>query len=182
MKRPLRYVIIAVVVLVVLCLALPFFIDANQFRPTVEAELSTTLQRQVKIGNLKFSLLSGSLTADNLAVADDPAFSHSPFLTAQVVSRRRRTGAVDLFQGFARYRADHRKARGHPAAQSRRKMELLFAAPRCGSPSSAPGGGASPDWRSKSWSSKMAGSRWALPLHPSRASMSRSTSKPATLR
>ncbi len=83
MKKPLRYVIIAIVVLVVLCIALPFFIDANQFRPTVETELSTVLQRQVKIGNLKFSLFSGSLTADNLAVADDPAFSHSPFLTAQ---------------------------------------------------------------------------------------------------
>ena len=83
MKRPLRYVILAIVALLVLCLALPFFIDANQFRPTVETELSTVLQRQVKIGNLKFSLFSGSLTADNLAVADDPAFSHSPFLTAQ---------------------------------------------------------------------------------------------------
>jgi len=83
MKKPLRYVVLAIVVLLVICLALPFFIDANQFRPTVETELSTTLHRQVKIGNLKFSLFSGSLTADNLAVADDPAFSQSPFLTAQ---------------------------------------------------------------------------------------------------
>jgi AsmA protein len=82
-KGILRYIVIAVVVLLVLAVALPFLIDANKFRPTVEEKLSATLQRQVKIGNLKLSLLSGSLTADNLAIADDPAFGQSAFLTAQ---------------------------------------------------------------------------------------------------
>ena len=41
------------------------------------------LQRQVKIGDLRLSLWSGSLTADNLSIADDPAFSHSAFLSAK---------------------------------------------------------------------------------------------------
>jgi AsmA protein len=82
-KGKLRYIVIAFVVLVVLCAALPFLIDVNQFRPTVEGKLSAALQRQVKIGNLKLSLLSGSLSADNLSIADDPAFSGSAFLSAK---------------------------------------------------------------------------------------------------
>ena len=41
------------------------------------------LQRQVKIGDLRLSLWSGSLTADNLSIADDPAFSRSAFLSAK---------------------------------------------------------------------------------------------------
>ncbi len=83
MKGKLRYIVIGVVVLVVIVAALPFLIDANKFRPTVEQELSTVLQRQVKIGDLRLSLWSGSLTADNLSIADDPAFSHSAFLSAK---------------------------------------------------------------------------------------------------
>jgi len=82
-KGKLRYIVIGIVVLVLLCAALPFLIDANQFRPTVEEKLSAALQRQVKIGNLSLSLLSGSLSADNLSIADDPAFSQSAFLSAK---------------------------------------------------------------------------------------------------
>jgi AsmA protein len=82
-KGKLRYIVIGVVVLVVLCAALPFLVDANQFRPTVEEELSATLQRKVKVGNLRLSLWSGSLAADNLSIADDPAFSRSAFLSAK---------------------------------------------------------------------------------------------------
>ncbi len=84
MKRILRYIVIGIVVVVVLCAALPFLIDANKFRPMVEEKLSATLQRQVKIGSLRLSLLSGSLSADNLSIADDPAFSRSAFLNAKL--------------------------------------------------------------------------------------------------
>lgn len=83
MKGKLRYIVIGFVVFVVLFAVLPFLIDANKFRPTVEEELSTVLQRQVKIGDLKLSLWSCSLTADNLSIADDPAFSRSAFLNAK---------------------------------------------------------------------------------------------------
>ena len=83
MKGILRYIVIGIVVLVVLCVALPFLIDANKFRPMVEEKLSATLQRQVKIGDLRLSLLSGSLAANNLSIADDPAFSRSAFLSAK---------------------------------------------------------------------------------------------------
>ena len=41
-KRVVRYVLIAVGVLIVILLALPLFINANSFRPTIEEKLSAT--------------------------------------------------------------------------------------------------------------------------------------------
>ena len=41
------------------------------------------LGRQVKVGNLSLSMLSGSVSADNISIADDPAFSKEPFVTAK---------------------------------------------------------------------------------------------------
>src|SRR5207302_1687177 len=63
--------------------AIRFFIDANLFRPRLESELTNALGRQVKVGNLSLSLLSGGVTADNISIADDPAFSQSPFVQAK---------------------------------------------------------------------------------------------------
>jgi AsmA protein len=82
-KKIVRYVLIAVGVLIVILLALPLFINANSFRPTIEERLSTALGRKVQVGDLSLSIFSGSLTASNLSIADDPAFSSSPFLTAK---------------------------------------------------------------------------------------------------
>jgi AsmA protein len=83
MKRALKIVGIIVAVLIVIAIAIPFFIDANSFRPKIESDLSTTLGRQVKVGNLSLSLLSGSVAADDISIADDPAFSKSPFVQAK---------------------------------------------------------------------------------------------------
>jgi AsmA protein len=82
-KRWLRVVGIAVVLVLVLLLALPFLINVNRFRPKIEAEASTALGRQVTLGNLSLSILSGSVDVENITIADDPAFSKSPFLTAK---------------------------------------------------------------------------------------------------
>lgn len=83
MKRALKVVGIIVAVLIVIAIAIPFFIDANSFRPKIESDLSATLGRQVKVGNLSLSLLSGSVAADDISIADDPAFSKSPFVQAK---------------------------------------------------------------------------------------------------
>jgi AsmA protein len=82
-KKIVRYVLIAVGVLVVILLALPLFINANSFRPTIEERLSAALGRKAQVGDLSLSVFSGSLTASNLSIADDPAFSSAPFLTAK---------------------------------------------------------------------------------------------------
>jgi AsmA protein len=82
-KRFLRIAGIAVAVLVVAALALPLFINANQFRPVLEQRLTAALGRDVKIGDLKLSVFSGGASASDVTIADDPAFRKEPFLRAK---------------------------------------------------------------------------------------------------
>jgi len=83
MKRILKIIGIVVAVLIVILIAIPFFIDANSFRPKLETELTSTLGRQVKVGNLSLSLFSGSVSADDISIADDPTFSKGSFVQAK---------------------------------------------------------------------------------------------------
>ena len=83
MKRFLKILGIVIGILIVIVIALPFFIDANLFRPRLESELTDALGRQVKVGNLTLSLLSGGVKADDISIADDPAFSRTPFVQAK---------------------------------------------------------------------------------------------------
>jgi AsmA protein len=85
MKRAVKWIAIVIAVLFVVALALPFLIDVNAFRPRIESELTTALGRKVTVGNLSLSLLSGSLAADNITIADDPAFSQAPFVKAETL-------------------------------------------------------------------------------------------------
>ena len=82
MKRFLKILGIVIAILIVIAIAIPFFVDANTFRPKLESELSDALGRQVKVGNLSLSLLTGSVKADNISIADDPQFSKRPFVEA----------------------------------------------------------------------------------------------------
>jgi len=83
MKRALKIVGIVLAVLIVIVLVLPFVVNVNDYRPRIEVELTNALGRNVTVGNLSLSLWSGSLAADNIAIADDPSFSSSPFIKAQ---------------------------------------------------------------------------------------------------
>jgi len=69
--------------LLILLVSLPFLVDANRFRPLLEANLTRALGRQVTVGDLGLSLLSGSVSAGELDIADDPAFNRAPFLHAK---------------------------------------------------------------------------------------------------
>jgi AsmA protein len=82
-KVTLRYIGAAVGVLLLALIALPFFISVNSFRPKIEQHLSYALGREVHLGNLSFSILSGGLSAENLSISDDPSFNKLPFLTAK---------------------------------------------------------------------------------------------------
>jgi AsmA protein len=86
MKRVLKWIAVVIVILIIIVIALPFVIDVNMFRPRIEAELTNALGRKVTVGNLKLSLISGSLAADNIAIADDPAFSNQPFVKADALN------------------------------------------------------------------------------------------------
>jgi len=85
MDRKVRNILIAVGIVILILVIVPFLIPVNQFKPTIEAKASAALGRQVQMGNLSLSLFTGSLSADNLAVADDPKFGQTPFLTAKAV-------------------------------------------------------------------------------------------------
>jgi len=86
MKRALKWVGIIVLILIVVVLVLPFLINVNAFRPRIESELSNALGRKVTVGNLSLSVWSGSLAADNIAIADDPAFGSAPFVKAEALN------------------------------------------------------------------------------------------------
>jgi AsmA protein len=83
MNRTLKIIGIVVAVLIVILIAIPFLINVNSFRPKIESTASEALGRKVTVGNLGLSLLTGSVTADNIAIAEDPAFGTSPFVTAK---------------------------------------------------------------------------------------------------
>src|ERR1700688_4032362 len=83
MNPRLKIVAIVVGVLVVIVIVIPLFIDANAFRPKLESELTDALGRPAKVGNLSLSLFLGGVTADNISIADDPAFSKTPFVQAK---------------------------------------------------------------------------------------------------
>jgi AsmA protein len=82
-RKPLLIIGGIVVLLFLIILALPFFINVNQFKPTLETKLGVAMGRKVGIGDIGLSIISGSVTVKDVSVADDPAFSNSPFLTAK---------------------------------------------------------------------------------------------------
>ena len=81
-----RWVLIGAVIVgifLIIIFLVPFFVNADTFRPTVESQLSSALGRNVTLGKLSFSLVGQSLVADDIAIADDPAFSNVPFIQAK---------------------------------------------------------------------------------------------------
>ena len=83
MKKTLKVAGAVVAFLLFLAIAASFLVNANQFRPELESKLTQALGRTVKLGNLKLRLLYGRVTADDLSIADDPAFSAAPFVQAK---------------------------------------------------------------------------------------------------
>ncbi len=83
MKRALKIVGIILAVFLVLAIALPFIVNVNSFRPQLESTLTSALGREVHVGNLGLSILSASVSAEDLSIADDPAFSKDPFVRAK---------------------------------------------------------------------------------------------------
>ncbi len=85
MKRLLIISGIIVGVLLLVIIAVPLFINVDSFRPDLEKKISAALNRQVHIGKLDASLLSGGASASDITIADDPAFNKDPFLKAASV-------------------------------------------------------------------------------------------------
>jgi AsmA protein len=82
-KPAVKIAVVVVAVLIVVIIAIPLLINVNNFRPQIESTLGSALGRPVKVGNLGLSILSGSVEADQLSIADDPKFSSAPFIQAK---------------------------------------------------------------------------------------------------
>jgi AsmA protein len=83
MRRTARVIGIFLALLLLVVFSLPFLISADRFKPALESRLSAALGRRVTIGSLRLSILAGGVTADSLTIADDEAFSRTPFLQAR---------------------------------------------------------------------------------------------------
>ena len=82
-KNILKIIGIVIAVLLAIVIALPFFINVNNYRPQIESNLSSALGRPVTVGNLSLSILSGSVEANQLSIGDDLKFSNTPFMQAK---------------------------------------------------------------------------------------------------
>lgn len=83
MRKLIRLLAIVLGLVLLIVLVTPFLIDANRFRPMLQAELLAALGREVTIGDLHLSLLVGGVSASDIAIADDPNFGPAPFLRAR---------------------------------------------------------------------------------------------------
>ncbi len=81
--KALKIVAIVLAIILAVVLVLPFVINVNSFRPELESTLTTALGREVKVGNLGLSIISGRVSAEDLSIADDPAFGKQPFVKAK---------------------------------------------------------------------------------------------------
>ena len=88
MKSWMKITLAAIGVLAVLLSAVPFFINANTFRPIVETKLTAAVGRPVTLANLRLSLIQGSIVAKDLSIADDSGYSTIPFLKARELQIR----------------------------------------------------------------------------------------------
>ena len=84
MRKLLIAVVIVVLLVVVLAVALPLFINVNQYRGQIQAELQNRLNRPVQLGNMSLSVIPLAVKIDNVTIGDDPAFhSNAPFAQVQ---------------------------------------------------------------------------------------------------
>ncbi len=88
MKRIAKVLGVVAIALAVVSVGVSFFFDADSYRPQLESRLSGMLARDVKFGKLRLSIFSGRVVADDLAIAEDPAFGSNPFLKAKSVRLR----------------------------------------------------------------------------------------------
>jgi AsmA protein len=82
-KKWVKIASAAAAFIVIVVVVIPFVVNADTFRPTIQDELSSALGRKVTLGHISLSLLRGALVAENISIADDAAFSATPFLDAR---------------------------------------------------------------------------------------------------
>jgi AsmA protein len=80
MKRIGIVLAIVVAAVLIVLISVGFLLDANRYKSELESELSKVLGRDVKVGQLSFSILFGNVAVSDVAIGDDPHFAANPFL------------------------------------------------------------------------------------------------------
>ncbi|MBV8570127.1 MAG: AsmA family protein [Acidobacteriaceae bacterium] len=92
MRRLMTVLGIAVGVILVLLVVVVSFFNINKFRPRIQAELQSKLNRPVTLGELHLHLFPLSIKVDGLTIGESPAFASAPpFASAKEVY-----GSADL--------------------------------------------------------------------------------------
>src|SRR3954452_20313796 len=73
------------VLLILLVVGVTLVFDPNQLRPRLESEMSQALGRKVTVGRIRIAWLSMGVSADEVEIADDAAFSTKPFVQARSI-------------------------------------------------------------------------------------------------
>ena len=74
MRKALKILAGLLVVLVIILLAAPFFLDVNRYHDRIQAELQKKLGRQVSLGTMHLKLIPFAFRVENAVVGEDPNF------------------------------------------------------------------------------------------------------------
>src|SRR6266478_5713468 len=90
-RKHKRQVAAAFVLVIVLALVVPPFVNANLFKARLAQSVSRALGRSVTMGDVNIKLLPlPGFQIQNFVIMDDPAFSAEPMLRAESVTARLR--------------------------------------------------------------------------------------------
>jgi hypothetical protein len=70
-------------ILLVATVLVPQFVNLDRLSPQLESILHSSVGRDVPIGRIQLSFLAGGIRAENVSVADDPAFSTGTFVESK---------------------------------------------------------------------------------------------------
>src|SRR5437763_6507916 len=84
MRKVLKIFATILVLLVLVLLAAPFFLDVNRYHDRIQSELQQKLGRQVSLGTMHLKLIPFAFRVENAVVGEDPNFGRgSNFAQAQ---------------------------------------------------------------------------------------------------
>src|SRR5204862_5610538 len=96
MRKALKIVAGLLVLLVIVLLAAPFFLDVNKYHDRIQAELQKKLGRQVSLGTMHLSLIPFALKVERAVIAEDASVAEGNdiaearglYVTAPLMSMR----------------------------------------------------------------------------------------------
>src|SRR5262249_54974581 len=96
--KPVLAVIGAILLVLIVLLVAPKFIDINTYRSQIITQLERRLGRSVKLGAMELSALpSIRIKVDDVVIGDDPQFAQAEFVKARSVKLR--IGLWSLLRG-----------------------------------------------------------------------------------